>query len=304
MKDDTCVQSNSSRETGDDSWVAEATGAETGEVQLLKDALAGDIHAFQTLFAEFQEPLKSYLYRLLVNRNDAEDIAHDTFIRAYDRLHQFRGDASLKTWIFRIATNLAHNHLQRQKRWVPDVLAQAKELVQSRPELGARIASVATNSPAATYDIKEHIDTCFTCMAKTLPIENQVALMLKDVYDFSVKEIMLILDKSEGVVKYLLQTARNTMQDIFDQRCALINKTGVCQQCSELNGWFNPKQDQQEALMQLDLMRGSRKYNRQELYAMRIALVQNIDPLRSPGHELQEVLINCNRMTMGEVQSV
>lgn len=274
---------------------------DTAHEQTLKDALNGDINAFQELFAPFQEQLKSYLYRLLANRNDAEDLAHDTFIQAYDKLKQFKGDASLKTWVFRIATNLAYNYLQRRNRWTPDVLEQAKALVTADSEAAEVLVRVAATSTEATYDIKEHIDTCFTCMAKTLPVENQIALILKDVYDFSVNEIGLILAKSEGVVKYLLQNARHTMTDIFDQRCALVNKNGVCHQCSELNGWFNPKQDQQAALIKLDLVKGSKKYNRSELYAMRATLVKNIDPLRTGGHELQEVLLTCNRLAMGEI---
>jgi RNA polymerase sigma-70 factor, ECF subfamily len=139
--------------------------------------------------------------------------------------------------------------------------------------LRQKIENVHLYATDNQYDMREHIDTCFTCIAKNLPIENQVVLMLKDVYDFSLSEICLIISKTEGVVKYLLQDARKTMTDIFNHRCALINKKGVCNQCSELNGWFNPKQNQQEALMQLELVKGSIKYNRTELFAMRTALV-------------------------------
>ena len=273
------------------------------EDQLLKKALEGDINAFQQLFAEFQDVLKSYLYRLLANRNDAEDLTHDTFIRAYDKLYQYRGEASLKTWVFQIATNLATNLLKTRRRWVSDVLAQAKEQTQHDTTLARSIERVAATSAAGSYDIREHISTCFTCISKTLPVENQVALMLKDVYDFSVKEIMLILGKTEGVVKYLLQSARKTMSGIFDHRCALVNKNGVCHQCSELNGWFNPEQNQQEALMKIQLKKDALKSNQAKLYAMRTALVKGIDPLRSAGNELQEILMKCNRRVMGEDNS-
>ncbi len=270
------------------------------EDQLLKEALAGDINAFQQLFAEFQEPLRSYLYRLLANRNDAEDLTHDTFVRAYDKLCLYRGEASLKTWVFQIATNLATNLLKTRRRWVPDVLAQAKERTQHDTKLTRSIERVAATSAAGSYDIREHISTCFTCISKTLPVESQVALMLKEVYDFSVKEIMLILGKTEGVVKYLLQSARKTMNGIFDHRCALVNKNGVCHQCSELNGWFNPEQNQQEALMKIQLKKDARKDSQANLYEMRTALVKGIDPLRSAGNELQEILMKCNRLAMGE----
>lgn len=274
---------------------------EISNEQTLKDALSGNINAFQLLFSAFQHQLKSYLFRLTANRNDAEDLTHDTFIKAYDKLSTFKGEASLKTWVFQIATNLSCNYLQRQKRWTPDVSEQAKKLVIGNEKLRNEIIRVHENSADAKYDMKEHVDTCFTCIAKNLPIEKQVALMLKDVYDFSVAEICRILGKTEGVVKYLLQDARNTMIEIFDNRCALVNKNGVCHQCSELNGWFNPKENQQKALMELDLVKGSKKYNRQELYRIRTTLVKEIDPLRSSGGGLQEMLLNCNRMAMGEL---
>ncbi len=267
----------------------------------LQAAQSGDINAFQQLFAEFQDALRSYLFRLLASRADADDLLHDTFIRAFDKLDSFKGDSSLKTWVFTIATRLAYNQLDRRKRWMEDVSEQAKALVLAQAPLAASLERVAQTSPYGRYEIKEHIDTCFTCISKTLPIENQVALILKDIYDFTVPEIMGILGKTEGVVKYLLQDGRRTLVEIFDRRCALINKDGICHQCSELNGWFNPKQHQQEALMKIKMARASKKYDREALYQLRTELVKAIDPLRSEGNELQEALMDCNRMVMGEV---
>ncbi|HOY18514.1 MAG TPA: RNA polymerase sigma factor [Haliscomenobacter sp.] len=273
------------------------------EETTLKQAIEGDINAFQELFIGFQAQLKSYLYRLLANRNDAEDLLHDTFVKAFDKLATFRGEASLKTWVFQIATYLAYNHLQRQKRWTADVSEQAKKLVLENEVLRGRIVQVHESATDARYDMQEHIDTCFTCIGKNLPIENQIAVLLKDVYDFSVAEICIILGKTEGVVKYLLQDGRRTMTDIFDHRCALVNKNGVCHQCSELNGWFNPKQNQQEVLIKNDLVKGSKKYNREELYFLRARLVKAIDPLRSEGAALQEILLHCNSLAMGEASN-
>ena len=204
--------------------------------EILKRALAGDINSFQILFAEFQNELRSYLYRLLTDRNDVQDLTHDTFIRAFDKISTFNQDSSLKTWVFRIATNLAYDHLRKLKRWPADAQDQGANLAISTKEVGQAFRIVHQTSTAGAYEMKEHIDFCFTCISKTLPIENQVALILKDVYDFSVKEICLILDKTEGIVKHLLIDARDTMTGIFDNRCALVNKNGACDQCSQLNG--------------------------------------------------------------------
>lgn len=269
--------------------------------QILKKALEGDISSFQQLFSEFQKQLKSYLYRLLANRNDAEDLTHDTFIKAFEKLSTFKGDSSLKTWVFQIATNLSLTYLERQKRWTPNVSEMAKSLVLENESLRYELEVIHQSSTEGRYDMIEHIDTCFTCISKNLPIENQITVILKDIYDFSIAEICLILEKTQGAVKYLLADGRNIMTSIFDDRCSLVSKNGVCHQCSELNGWFNPKEHQQQALMKIDLVKGSKKYDRDKLYHMRTMLVKSINPLYSDGANLQEKLLECNRMAMGEV---
>src|ERR1700755_102432 len=96
--------------------------------ELLKSAISGDINAFQTLFAEFQNQLKSYLYRLLTNRDDTDDLIHDTFIKAFTKISTFNRDSSLKTWVFAIGTNLAYDHLRRSKRWQADAQDRAADL--------------------------------------------------------------------------------------------------------------------------------------------------------------------------------
>ena len=269
--------------------------------KILEKALAGDINSFQTLFAEFQNQLKSYLYRLLTDRDDVDDLTHDTFIKAFDKIATFNQNSSLKTWVFRIATNLAYDHLRKLKRWPTDAQDQGANLAIGTVEIGQAFRIVHQTSNAGAYEMKEHIDFCFTCISKTLPIENQVALILKDVYDFPVKEIGLILDKTEGIVKHLLIYARDTMTGIFDNRCALVNKNGACDQCSQLNGIFNPKQDQQEARMKLELAKGSTKFDREELFKMRTTLVKAIDPLHSSGTDLHDLIFRCTKTAIGEV---
>jgi len=259
-----------------------------------------DIKEFQILFAEFQDQLKSYLYRLLTDRQDVEDIAQDTFIQAYTKLSAFKGDSSLKTWVFKIATNLAYDYLRKAKRWGADAQDRAADLAISSEEIRAVFWQVHDNSPTGAYEMKEHIDYCFTCISKTLLIENQVALILKNIYDFQVKEIALILGKTEGVIKHLLNDARRTMTDIFEHRCALINQEGVCHQCSHINEIFNPKQQQQEELMKLELVKASKRFDRDQLFTLRISLVKAIDPLHAAGTDFHEEIMRCLRTAIGE----
>ena len=268
---------------------------------IFKNALTGDINSFQMLFAGFQNQLKSYLYRLIADRNDVDDLMHDTFIKAFDKISTYNQESALKTWVFKIATSLAYDHLRKLNRWPADAQDQGAILAISTGEIQQSFRIVHQTSPAGAYEMKEHIDFCFTCISKTLPIENQVALILKDIYDFQIKEICLILDTTEGVVKHLLTLSRDTMTNVFDNRCALVNKNGVCDQCSQLNGIFNPKQDQQEQRMKLELVKASKKFNREELFTLRTKLVKAIDPLHSSGTDLQDIIMRCTRTAIGEV---
>jgi len=276
---------------------------ETKDETLLQ-AMEGDINAFQSLFAEFQPHLKSYLYRLLTDRNDTDDLAHDTFVKAFDKIQTFKGKASFKTWVFQIATNLAYDFLKHKKRWLPNAQDQAKSLAMSTDYIQQLFVMTHQTSNRGRYEIKEHIDFCFTCISKTLSLEEQIALILKDVYAFSRKEIALILNKTEGVVKHLLFNGRKTMIEIFDNRCALINKKGVCHQCTELAGIYNPKQTEQQELLKIKMVKASKEINKEKLYELRSNLVAAIDPLSSEGADLQDIIMQCTRLAINEIETI
>ena len=266
------------------------------EQSQLSKAQAGDIRAFHTLFADFQPQLKSYLYRLLANRNDMEDMAQDVFILAFENIKSFRAEASLKTWVFTIATNRARRYLKQQNRWEIDSHENTRQLAHTRPELFRELQQTSLNSPAGTYLIREHIDYCFTCTGKMLPIKQQIALILKDIYRFKNREIAQIMEASESKVKHYVRGARQKMIEIFDHTCALVNKNGICDQCSQLNGLFNPKQDRQAELMKIEWIRNRADHKDRELYELRARLVSGLDPLQGEGADLHELFFKLSKM--------
>ncbi|MCP4398601.1 MAG: sigma-70 family RNA polymerase sigma factor [bacterium] len=269
--------------------------------ELLMRAKTGDITAFHELFAEFQGQLKSYLYRLTADRNETEDLAHDTFVKAFDKIASFRGTSSVKTWVFTIATNLARDVLRSRKRWPVHAQDDARAMTKASPQMMARYAEINKLSPRGAYEIREHIDFCFTCLSKTLTLEHQVALILKDMYEFKVKEITVIVNMSHGVVKHLIHDARKTMIRIFDSRCALISKNGVCHQCSELNGLINQKHHVQQELLQVKMLKAGQQEDRDELLRLRTHLIGEIDPLHAKGADLHEHMMQKIRRVVGEI---
>jgi len=242
--------------------------------------------------------LKSFLLRITASKADAEDLAQDTYLKAVDKITTFRGESSLKTWLFTIASNLAKDNLRAKKRWPENVTDISRASALSHNQFFEEAMTIRTTSPQGQFEVKEHIVFCFTCISKSLPLEQQLCLFLKEVYEFKVSEIVTILDTTEAMVKYYLHTGRAKMISIFDGRCALINKEGVCHQCSELNGIFNPKQNMQEELMKLELAKEAEKGDKGHLFDLRMQLLKEIDPFKSKAAELQLHHLEHNRKIM------
>lgn len=255
------------------------------------DNLAGE-------FDTFQNELKSFLLRMTASVPDSEDLVQDTYIKAQSKIDTFRGESSLKTWVFAIAANLARDLLRTRKRWPENVTDICKEAALSNPHFFQEAMQIRHTSPQGHFEIKEHVAFCFTCVAKSLPLEQQLTLLLKEVYSFSVKEIAQIMDQTEAMVKYYLRVGRGKLIDIFDARCSLINKQGVCYQCSELNGIFNPKQNTQEALVQIQMVRDAENESKERLFDLRLQILQELDPFESGAAVLQLHHLEHNRRVM------
>ncbi len=253
---------------------------------------------FNREFQSIAGQLRSYLLRITASVHDAEDMVHDTYLRAVDKLGTFRGESSLKTWLFTIASNLAKDNLRAQKRWVENVTDIAKAAAHSNPAFFEEAMQIASTSPQAQFEVKEHIAFCFTCISKSLPLEQQLCVFLKEVYEFKVSEITTILDTTEAMVKYYLHTGRSKMIQVFDGRCALINKEGVCHQCSELNGVFNPKQNTQQELVKIDLVKEAETGNKERLFDLRLQILKELDPFDSKAAHLQLHHLEHNRQVM------
>ncbi len=249
-------------------------------------------------FETFRGELKSFLLRMTASVQDAEDIVQDSYIKARTKLETFRGESSLKTWVFSIASNLAKDLLKSKKRWPETVTDICREEVLGNKKFLQEVMHIRQTSPQGNFEIREHIAFCFTCVSKSLPLEGHLVLLLKEVYGFKVKEIAQILQFSEAMVKYHLHVSRNKMIEIFDGRCALINKQGICHQCTELNGIFNPKQKAQEELIKLELVREADRGSREELFDLRMKVLRELDPFESGAAELQLHHLEHNRQVM------
>ena len=256
------------------------------------------LEMFNEEFEGIRGQLKSYMIRITASVPDTEDIVHDTYIRAVEKLGGFRGESSLKTWVFTIASNIARDNLRARKRWHENVTEICREEAMMNPDFIGEAMHIRATSPHGAFEIREHITFCFTCISKTLPLEQQLSLLLKEVYGFKVQEIAIIISNSEAMVKYYLHTSRARMVQIFDGRCSIINKKGTCHQCSELNGIFNPKQKFQEEIVKIEMARDADNPDRAALLDLRLKIVQATDPFESGASALQLYHLEHNRVVM------
>lgn len=257
-----------------------------------------DQQEFTSCYELIKGQLKSYILRMTASVQDTEDILQDTWLKASGNFASFRGESSLKTWIFSIASNLAIDHLRKKKRWPANVTDICKEAALKNENHFREAMHIIKHSEHAKFEIREHIAFCFLCIAKSLPLEQHLCLLLKEIYEFKIKEVARILGTTQALVKYHLYSARQKMIEIFDGRCALINKEGICHQCTELNGIFNPRQNAQEELMKIKMHKHAGSSNKDALFDLRMEVLKDIDPFNSRAHELQLHHLEHNRRVM------
>ena len=188
---------------------------------------------FGRVVEQHRPRLRSYLVRLMANPDDADDLVQDTIAKAMESLHSLRDPGALRTWLFKIATRLSIDHLRRRSRWEADAQIDGARHFVNTPQLMVRLHQ-ATEEPGFRYDAREHMAYCFTCVSRSLPNEQQVALILGDVLSMSGREAAKCLEVSESVYRHHLAAGRKTMRDTYEQRCALVHKGGVCYQCKHL----------------------------------------------------------------------
>jgi len=200
---------------------------------LVERARFGDRDAFDALVTPELPRLRRVVRRMVGDPDDTSDLVQDALLRAYEKIGSFRGDASLTTWLVSIATRAAIDHLRKRARWRDDAQVHARQYLHDD---GARYADLQTlfRSPDYMFDAREHIAFCFTCVGRSLPPEQQAALILRDVLQYKNGEAAKLLGLTESVLRHHLADARRSMQKSFDGLCGIVNKDGVCHQCSGL----------------------------------------------------------------------
>lgn len=172
----------------------------------------GDAAAFEILVAERSGEIYGLLYRLTENAEEARDLTQETFLRAFQSIANFRGDADLRTWIYRIAINQARNRWRWWKRRRRDatVSLDAPDGPFGQP-LTATLKATQGNDPEKETLAHER-EKVLRSALKTLGRSYRETVILRDIEGFSYEEIATTLGISVGTVKSRLSRGRDELR--------------------------------------------------------------------------------------------
>ena len=187
----------------------------------LSRARQGDQHAFRELTDPYRAELQLHCYRILGSLQDAEDQLQETLLAAWRGLDGFEGRASVRAWLYRIATNRCLNALRARGRRPQEVSRMVEPPEPTRrveptwlePYPDVLLEGLADTAPGPDprYETRESVGLAFVAALQHLPPQQRAALVLRDVLGFRTAEVAAMLENSEASVKGALQRARGAL---------------------------------------------------------------------------------------------
>ena len=190
--------------TADNLQTAQAT-----DLALVERTLAGDQRAYGLLVLKYQRRIQRLVGRMVRDVDLVEDIAQETFIRAYRALHQFRGDAQFYTWLYRIAINTAKKSLLELKR-EPAVL-HSSQTSEEEDETSWQINEPSTDETPETLLAAKEIAAVVNAAMDELAQDLREAIVLREIEGLSYEEISVAMDCPIGTVRSRIFRAREAI---------------------------------------------------------------------------------------------
>ena len=191
---------------------AKDIGPQSGDsdAMLVERAVAGDQRAFELLVIKYQRRIERLIGRMVRDVNLVEDIAQETFIRAYRALHQFRGDAQFYTWLYRIAVNTAKRFLLKLKH-DPAVFQSALQASDEDDETFQRRSEPSTDETPESVLAAKEIGEAVNAALEALPDDLKQALTLREIDGLSYEEIADVMNCPLGTVRSRIFRARESV---------------------------------------------------------------------------------------------
>lgn len=185
------------------------------ERQLLRGLRAGEEEAFTEVVQIFQHRVFNICFRIIGNRQEAEDVAQEVFIAIFKSVAGFRGDAALSTWIYRIAVNRAKNRLKFLGRRSHDEHQAMEDTAEAAMVDNPLSAAVPGPDGQA---LGNELEGIIQDGLAQLSDDFRVILVLRDIENLSYQEIGEVVDLAEGTVKSRLFRARVALKEYIESR--------------------------------------------------------------------------------------
>ena len=180
----------------------------TDEMELVRRAQKGDLEAYDQLIQRYQERIYATVYHMTSNHEDANDLAQEAFIKAFQALNSFKGGSTFYTWIYRIAVNKTLNFLKQRKNRFHMSLNDLDFNTENNPDL---VALISDKTPRRAAGLKELQGKLNEALLK-LSEHHRLVMVLHDVQGQSHEEIAEIMNCNIGTVRSRLFYARQQMQ--------------------------------------------------------------------------------------------
>jgi RNA polymerase sigma-70 factor (ECF subfamily) len=187
---------------------------ELHESELILKCKNGNVEAFEELVLKYQRQIYTVAYRFMGNHEDASDLAQEAFIKAYKSIDRFRGESSLKTWLYHIVANVCRDELRKRKKG--QVLSLDAPISTEEGEI-TRQTEDWTYAPDLIYESKEAQYFIQEAINQLTP-EYKEVIILREIQGFSYEEIAQHLGCSLGTIKSRLNRARKAMRDLLIKR--------------------------------------------------------------------------------------
>jgi len=179
--------------------------------ELVERLKKGEDSAFKTIVESYQDMVYNTALGIVQNSEDAEDVAQEVFVQVYESIHQFKGDSKFSTWLYRIATSKALDHLRRKKRkkrfaFLQSLFGANEEEVIHTPDF---------HHPGVSIENKEKAAVLFRAINK-LPDNQKTAFTLHKIEGLSYQEVAEIMDTSLSSVESLMHRAKSNLRKMLE----------------------------------------------------------------------------------------
>jgi RNA polymerase sigma-70 factor (ECF subfamily) len=195
------------------------------DVRLMLQVRAGVAGAFETLVERYQNRLVGILFHLVGNRDEAEDLCQEVFLRIYKARKGYRPRAKFATWLFTIANNQALNHLRRKGRNASVPVSAGATDSQAVASVAQQLAG-REGTPSAQMRQAELADLVRDALA-VLKEDQKVAVLLNKFEEMSYAEIADVMGRSPAAIKSLLARARNQLREQLEPYLLTGERGGV-----------------------------------------------------------------------------